>query len=213
MILGAITLDFLAVLFGGVTALLPIFAQDILDVGPWGVGLLRSMQALGALCTASFLAYWPLKERAGTRLLQTVAVYGLAILIFGISTNFLLSLVCMFVTGVADMVSVFIRLTLVQIDSPDAMRGRVTAVNTLLTGASNSLGEFESGAVAALIGAVPTVIVGGVASILLAVIWARLFPELRKRDRLIPDARERAAEPDVKTGEAEPASSGSARIG
>jgi MFS family permease len=191
-ILGAITLDFVAVLFGGVTALLPIFAQDVLHVGPWGVGLLRSMQALGALCTASLLAYWPLKERAGARLLQSVAVYGLAILIFGLSTDFLLSLVCMFVVGAADMVSVFIRLTLVQIDTPDAMRGRVTAVNTLLTGASNSLGEFESGAVAALIGAVPTVLLGGAASILLAVVWARLFPELRDRDRLIPEARESA---------------------
>ncbi len=192
-ILGAITLDFVAVMFGGVTALLPIFAQDVLEVGPWGVGVLRSMQAVGALCTASFLAYRPLRERAGARLLQAVAIYGLAILIFGSSTNFLLSLVCMFVAGAADMVSVFIRLTLVQIDTPDAMRGRVTAVNTLLTGASNSLGEFESGAVAALIGAVPTVILGGVASILLAAIWARVFPELRTRDRLSPETRESAA--------------------
>jgi MFS family permease len=192
-ILGAITLDFVAVLFGGVTALLPIFAQDVLGVGPWGVGLMRSMQALGALCTASLLAYWPLKERAGARLLQAVAVYGVAILAFGLSTDFLFSLVCMFVAGAADMVSVFIRLTLVQIDTPDAMRGRVSAVNTLLTGASNSLGEFESGAVAALIGAVPTVILGGAASILLAVVWAWLFPELRDRNRLIPEARESAA--------------------
>jgi MFS family permease len=192
-ILGAITLDFVAVLFGGVTALLPIFAQDVLGVGPWGVGLLRSMQALGALCTASFLAYRPLKQRAGARLLQAVAAYGLAILTFGLSTDFLLSLICMFVAGAADMVSVFIRMTLVQIDTPDAMRGRVSAVNSLLTGASNSLGEFESGAVATLIGAVPTVILGGVASILLAVVWARLFPELRDRNRLIPEARESAA--------------------
>jgi MFS family permease len=193
VILGAITLDFVAVLFGGVTALLPIFAQDVLHVGPWGVGLLRSMQALGALCTASFLAHRPLTAQAGARLLQAVAVYGVAILVFGLSTSFLLSLACMFVAGAADMVSVFIRLTLVQIDTPDAMRGRVSAVNTLLTGASNSLGEFESGAVAALIGAVPTVILGGAASILLAVIWARVFPELRNRDRLIPEARESAA--------------------
>jgi MFS family permease len=192
-ILGAITLDFVAVLFAGVTALLPIFAQDILGVGPWGVGLLRSMQAIGALCTASFLAHRPLKSRTGARLLQAVAVYGLAILTFGLSTSFLLSLVCMFVSGAADMVSVFIRLTLVQIDTPDAMRGRVSAVNSFLTGGSNSLGEFESGAVAALIGAVPTVIIGGSASILLAVLWAWLFPELRKRDRLIPEARKSAA--------------------
>jgi MFS family permease len=192
-ILGAITLDFVAVMFAGVTALLPIFAQDVLGVGPWGVGLMRSMQALGALCTASFLAYRPLNGRAGARLLQAVAVYGLAILTFGLSTSFLLSLVCMFVAGASDMVSVFVRLTLVQIDTPDAMRGRVSAVNSFLTGASNSLGEFESGAVAALIGAVPTVIIGGIASVLLAVIWARLFPELRNRDRLIPEARKAAA--------------------
>jgi MFS family permease len=191
-ILGAITLDFVAVMFAGVTALLPIFAQDILGVGPWGVGLMRSMQALGALCTASFLAYRPLNGRAGARLLQAVAVYGLAILTFGLSTSFLLSLICMFVAGASDMVSVFVRLTLVQIDTPDAMRGRVSAVNSFMTGASNSLGEFESGAVAALIGAVPTVIIGGIASILLAVIWARLFPELRHRDRLIPETRETA---------------------
>lgn len=192
-ILGAITLDFVAVLFGGVTALLPIFAQDILDVGPWGVGLMRSMQALGALCTASYLAYRPLTQRVGVRLLQAVAVYGLAILGFGLSESFLLSLACMFVSGAADMVSLFVRQTLVQIDTPDAMRGRVSAVNSLLTGASNSLGEFESGAVAALIGAVPTVIIGGIGSILLAVIWGRLFPALRHRDRLLPE--ERSSEP------------------
>jgi MFS family permease len=192
-ILGAITLDFAAVLFGGVTALLPIFAQDILDVGPWGVGLLRSMQALGALCTASFLAYRPLTQRAGMSMLWAVVVYGLAVVAFGLSTIFLISLACMFVVGAADMVSLFVRQTLVQIDTPDVMRGRVSAVHSLLTSASNSLGEFESGAVATFIGAVPTVILGGVASILLAGVWARLFVELRDRDRLIPDVQERAA--------------------
>jgi MFS family permease len=192
-ILGAITLDFVAVLFGGVTALLPIFAQDILHVGPWGVGLMRSMQALGALCTASFLAYRPLTERAGARMLQAVTVYGLAILSFGVSTIFILSLACMFVAGAADMVSLFVRQTLVQIDTPDAMRGRVSAVHSLFTSASNSLGEFESGALAALVGAVPTVLVGGAASILLAAVWAWLFPELRDRDRLVPEVRESAA--------------------
>lgn len=194
-ILGAITLDFVAVLFGGVTALLPIFAQDILNVGPWGVGLMRSMQAVGALCTASMLAYWPLTGRVGLRLLQAVAVYGAAILVFGLSTNFVLSLICMFVSGAADMISVFIRLTLVQIDTPDAMRGRVSAVNSLLTGASNSLGEFESGAVAALIGAVPTVILGGAASISLAFVWGWLFPELRLRDRLIAQTKDSSSSP------------------
>ena len=186
-VLGAITLDFAAVLFGGVVALLPIFAQDILGVGPWGVGFLRSAQAVGALCTASYLAHRPLRTRSGLRLLQAVGVYGIAILAFGLSTDFLLSLACMFVVGAADMVSVFIRLTLVQIDTPDSMRGRVSAVNSLFTGASNSLGEFESGALAALIGAAPTVVIGGLASVLLALLWSRLFPALRDRDRLIPE--------------------------
>jgi MFS family permease len=194
-ILGAITLDFAAVLFGGVVALLPIFAQDILNVGPWGVGFLRSAQAVGALCTATYLAHRPLRERSGLRLLQAVGVYGIAILAFGLSTDFLLSLACMFVVGAADMVSVFIRQTLVQIDTPDAMRGRVSAVNSLFTGASNSLGEFESGALAALIGAAPTVVIGGLASALLALLWSRLFPALRERDRLIPEP---VAPPDAR---------------
>jgi MFS family permease len=194
-VLGAITLDFAAVLFGGVVALLPIFAQDILGVGPWGVGFLRSAQAVGALCTASYLAHRPLRERSGLRLLQAVGVYGIAILAFGLSTDFLLSLACMFVVGAADMVSVFIRQTLVQIDTPDAMRGRVSAVNSLFTGASNSLGEFESGALAALIGAAPTVVIGGLASALLALLWSRLFPALRERDRLIPEP---VAPPDAR---------------
>jgi MFS family permease len=193
-ILGAITLDFVAVLFGGVTALLPIFGQDILHVGAFGVGLLRSVQAVGALCMASYLAHRPLQRRAGLHLLQAVAVYGAAILGFGLSHSFLLSLVCMFVAGAADMVSVVIRMTIVQIDTPDEMRGRVSAVNSLFTGASNSLGEFESGAVAALIGAVPTVILGGLASMSLAVIWAWLFPLLRHRDRLIPESASRPGE-------------------
>jgi MFS family permease len=191
VILGAITLDFVAVMFAGVTALLPIFAQDILHVGPWGVGVLRSMQAVGALCMASLLAHYPLTDRrAGPRLLQAVGVYGLAILTFGLSANFVLSAACMFMAGAADMVSMVIRQTLVQIDTPDSMRGRVAAVNSFVTGASNSLGEFESGAVAALIGAAPTVIVGGVASIGLALLWPRLFPALRERDHLVSRVRE-----------------------
>ncbi|HEX2725063.1 MAG TPA: MFS transporter [Beijerinckiaceae bacterium] len=205
VILGAITLDFIAVMFGGVTALLPIFAQEVLNVGPWGVGVLRSMQAVGALCMATLLAHWPLTDRrAGMRLLQGVAVYGLATVVFGLSTNFFLSAACMFVIGAADMVSLVVRMTLVQIDTPDSMRGRVAAVNSFLTGGSNSLGEFESGAVAALIGAVPTVIIGGIASIGLAVLWARLFPNLRDRDRLIPEPREEAHEAGKR--EAAPAS-------
>ena len=193
-ILGAITLDFVAVLFGGVTALLPIFGQEVLHVGAFGVGLLRSTQALGALCMASYLAHRPMTQRVGLRLLQAVAVYGAAIAAFGLSTSFALSLFCMFIAGGADMVSVVIRMTIVQIDTPDEMRGRVSAVNSLFTGASNSLGEFESGAVAALIGAVPTVVLGGLASMSLAVLWGWLFPLLRNRDRLIPEATSRSTD-------------------
>jgi MFS family permease len=193
VVLGAITLDLMAVLLGGVSALLPIFAEDILHVGAWGVGFLRSMQALGALCMASFLAHRPIRAKAGVHLLRAVAVYGVATIGFGLSTNLVVSLGCLFAVGAADMVSLVIRQTLVQIDTPDAMRGRVSAVNTMFTGASNSLGEFESGALAALIGAVPTVILGGAASVLLAILWSRTFPRLRERDHLVPEPSQQAA--------------------
>jgi MFS family permease len=195
VILGSLTLDLVAVLLGGVTALLPIFAQDILHIGPLGLGLMRSTQALGALCTASLLAHWPISRRSGPRMLQAVGVYGLAIIGFGLSTDVILSFACLFVVGAADMVSVFVRQTIIPLETPDAMRGRVSAVDSFFSGASNSLGEFESGALAAMIGAVPTVVIGGVASIVLAFTWSRLFPELRQRDRLIPEPVERAAAP------------------
>ncbi|MEH3144697.1 MAG: MFS transporter [Methylobacterium frigidaeris] len=185
VVLGAITLDLVAVLLGGATALLPIFAQEVLHVGPLGLGLLRSMPALGAVATAVFLAYRPLTHRAGPRLLIAVAVFGAATIGFGLSTALPLSMACLFVTGAADMVSVYIRQSLVQGETPDAMRGRVAAVNTVFIGASNELGEFESGTLAALIGAAPAVVVGGVATLVVAGLWGRLFPALRARDRLI----------------------------
>jgi MFS family permease len=185
VIFGAISLDLFAVLLGGATALLPIYARDILQVGPWGLGLLRSMPAVGAAVMALFLAYRPLTRRTGRRMFQAVAIFGLATIGFGLSTSLPLSLACLFVLGAADMVSVFVRQTLVQIDTPDAMRGRVSAVNTVFIGASNELGEFESGAVAALIGTVPAVVVGGLGTLLVAALWARWFPELRDRDRLV----------------------------
>jgi MFS family permease len=198
VIFGAITLDLVAVLLGGATALLPIFAQDVLHVGPWGLGLLRSAPAVGALSMAILLAHRPLQRHSGKRMLQAVAVFGLATIGFGFSTSFVVSLACLFVAGAADMISVFVRQTLVQGDTPDALRGRVAAVNTVFIGASNELGEFESGALAALIGAVPAVVAGGIATVAVAALWAKRFPALAERDRLIAEQRDhatRAGEP------------------
>ena len=185
VILGAISLDLFAVLLGGATALLPIFARDILAVGPWGLGLLRSMPAAGAVAMALWLAYRPLRRKSGLRMFQAVAVFGLATIGFGLSSSLGLSLVCLFVLGAADMISVVVRQTLVQLDTPDAMRGRVAAVNTVFIGASNELGELESGVLAALIGTVPAVVLGGLGTLAVAGLWARWFPELRRRDRLV----------------------------
>jgi MFS family permease len=176
-ILGAISLDLFAVLLGGATALLPVYARDILAVGPGGLGLLRSMPAVGALAMALWLAAHPLVRASGRRMFQAVAVFGL-------STNLVLSCGLLVVLGAADMVSVYVRQTLVQWDTPDAMRGRVAAVNSVFIGASNELGQFESGAVAALIGTVPAVVVGGIGTLGVVLLWRRWFPELASRDRL-----------------------------
>lgn len=186
VVLGAISLDLVAVLLGGATALLPIFAAEILHVGPLGLGALRSMPAAGAVVTAILLAYRPLERHAGKRMLQAVAVFGVAITAFGLSTSLPLSMACLFVTGAADMISVYVRQTFVQGETPNSMRGRVSAVNTVFIGASNELGEFESGTLASLVGAVPAVVAGGLATILVAVLWGRLFPALKARDRLLP---------------------------
>ncbi len=183
-IFGAISLDLFAVLLGGATALLPIFARDILDAGPGGLGLMRSMPAVGALLVALWLAQRPLQSRSGLRMFQGVAIFGVATIGFGLSTSLVLSCVCLFVLGAADMISVFVRSTLVQFDTPDAMRGRVAAVNSVFIGASNELGEFESGAMAAAIGTVPAVVVGGLGTLAVCGLWMRWFPELRYRDRL-----------------------------
>jgi MFS family permease len=185
VIFGAISLDLFAVLLGGATALLPIYARDILLVGPWGLGLLRSMPAVGAAVMALVLAYRPLSRHTGRWMFQAVAIFGLATIGFGVSESLPLSLACLFILGAADMVSVFVRQTLVQIDTPDVMRGRVSAVNTVFIGASNELGEFESGTLAALIGTVPAVVVGGLGTLAIAALWARWFPALRDRDWLI----------------------------
>jgi MFS family permease len=186
VVLGAIGLDLIAVLLGGATALLPIFAADVLHVGPLGLGALRSMPAAGAVLTAILFAYRPLQRHAGLRMLQAVAVFGLATVGFGLSTSLPFSMACLFVTGAADMISVYVRQTFVQGETPDAMRGRVSAVNTVFIGASNELGEFESGLLAAAVGAVPAVVLGGLATVAVAAAWGRIFPALRARDRLLP---------------------------
>ena len=184
LVLGAISLDLFAVLFGGAVALLPMFAKDVLMVGPWGLGLLRAAPAGGALLMSILLTRWPLRRRTGARLLGAVAVYGLVTLVFGLSTNFVLSLAALAIGGAADMVSIVVRQTLVQLETPDAMRGRVSAVNSVFIGASNQLGEFESGATAAWLGPVGSVVLGGVGTLLVAVLWWRWFPQLARRDRL-----------------------------
>jgi MFS family permease len=184
VVLGAISLDLFAVLLGGATALLPMFAKDVLHVGPWGLGLLRSAPAAGALLTSVLLARFPIDSRAGAKLLWAVALFGAMQLVFGLSTVFWLSMAALSVSGAADMVSVVVRQTLVQLETPDPMRGRVSAVNSLFIGASNQLGEFESGASAALLGAVGSVVLGGAGTLLVAALWWRWFPDLAARDRL-----------------------------
>ena len=183
-VLGAISLDMFAVLLGGATALLPIYARDILHTGPWGLGLLRSATAVGALGMALWLARHPFRGNAGRRMFAAVAMFGIATIVFGISRWFALSLVALTVLGASDMISVVVRQSLVQLWTPDHMRGRVSAVNTLFIGTSNQLGEFESGVTAAWLGVVPSVIVGGAGTLAIVLLWMRLFPALVSVDRL-----------------------------
>jgi MFS family permease len=185
VLLGAIALDLFAVLLGGVTALLPIYAKDILHTGPEGLGLLRSSPAVGALIMAIVLMQWPIERRVGRYLLIAVAVFGAANLVFGISTHMALSVVALMVAGAADNVSVVTRMTLMQLETPEDMRGRVAAVNTLFIGGSNQLGEFESGATAAVWGPVGSVVFGGLATIGVALAAIKIFPDLAHRDRMI----------------------------
>ncbi len=185
VLLGATSLDLFAVLLGGATALLPIYARDILHTGPEGLGLLRAAPAAGALLMSLVLMRWPLKRHVGHRLLGAVAVFGLATVVLGLSSHFWLSLLALAITGAADNISVVTRLTLVQLETPDAMRGRVSAVNSIFIGASNQLGEFESGATAAWMGPVLSVVAGGVGTVLVAAAWLRLFPTLARRDRMV----------------------------
>ena len=184
VILGAISLDLFAVLLGGATALMPIFARDILETGPWGLGLLRAAPATGAIAMSIVLSRVPLAGAVGRKMFAAVGVFGVATLVFSLSSNLYLSLVALAALGAADNVSVVIRHSLVQLSTPDDMRGRVTAVNSLFIGTSNQLGEFESGVVAALLGAVGSGIVGGLGTLIVAIAWMRLFPALRDIDRL-----------------------------
>lgn len=184
VLLGAISLDLFAVLFGGAVALLPVFAKDILHVGPAGLGILRAAPAVGALLAAIVLTRRPVRERAGRTLLVVVAVYGLSIVVFGLSTSMWLSLLALAVGGAADMVSVVLRQTILPLVTPDRLRGRVSAVEMVFISASNELGAFESGVAAALIGAVPAVVIGGVLTVAIAVSWTRFFPALARVDRL-----------------------------
>ena len=183
-ILGAISLDLFAVLLGGAVALLPIFARDLLHIGPWGLGILRSAPAVGAATVAFLMASFPLRRRAGVIMLVCVLIFGLATIVFGVSKSFAVSLVALLVLGASDMISVVVRSTLIQTRTPDEMRGRVGAVNLVFIGASNELGEFESGVTAAWLGPELAVLVGGIGTCVVVVLWAVLFPALRKVDRL-----------------------------
>jgi MFS family permease len=182
-ILGAISLDLFAVLFGGATALLPIYAHDILQTGPWGLGVLRAAPAVGALTMASILARHTIQRRMGMRMFAAVIIFGLATIVFAVSHWLWLSILALVAMGAADNVSVVIRVSLVQLATPDAMRGRVSAVNYLFVNASNQLGEFESGVTAALLGAMPAAVLGGLGTIIVGLSWMKLFPALRHIER------------------------------
>ena len=184
VILGVISLDLFAVLLGGVTALLPVFARDVYAAGPWALGFLRAAPGVGALSMALVLTRWQFERGAGKIMFAAVAAFGLSTIVFAFSHSLIVALVALAVLGASDMVSVVIRMTLVQLGTPDAVRGRVTAVNGLFIGASNQLGEFRAGTMASLIGAVPAVLVGGIGTLLIVTIWTRLFPELVRIERL-----------------------------
>jgi MFS family permease len=184
MVLGAISLDLFAVLLGGAVALLPVYAREILHTGPWGLGLLRTAPGVGAALMAVALAHRPLRGRAGPTLLWSVAGFGICTILFGVSTSLVLSLLALIFLGASDMISVIIRATLVQLRTPDEMRGRVMAVDMVFIGASNELGQFESGLTAQWFGAVPAVLLGGVGTLAVIALWAWKFPELRRAGKL-----------------------------
>jgi MFS family permease len=184
LILGSISLDLFAVLLGGAVALLPVYAREILQTGPWGLGLLRSAPALGAATMALTLAYRPMRRNAGRTMLWCVAGFGAFTILFGISHSLVLSLIALVFVGATDMVSVIVRATLIQVHTPDEMRGRVNAVDMIFIGASNEFGQFESGLTAHWFGTVPAVVLGGIGTLVVTALWAWRFPELRNADRL-----------------------------
>jgi MFS family permease len=184
ILLGVMSLDLFAVLLGGATALLPLFASDILHAGPRGLGLLRAAPGAGAALTAGLLTLWPLSRRIGVSMFGGVAFFGICTVIFGLSQSFTVSLAALFLLGCGDMISVYVRNMLTQLETPDVIRGRVSAVSSMFVGASNELGEFESGATARWWGAVPAVVVGGAATLMVVLLWMRWFPQVRKLDRL-----------------------------
>ncbi|HEX4022352.1 MAG TPA: MFS transporter [Acidobacteriaceae bacterium] len=188
LLLGVTTLDLFAVLLGGAVALMPIFAEDILHVGPRGLGVLRAAPAIGALIVSVFLTWQPMQRRAGVRMLICVGVFGAATVVFGLSRNLILSLAALLVVGAADMVSVVVRSSLIQLATPQQMRGRVSAVNYLFIGASNEFGDFESGVTAQWWGAVRAVVIGGIGSLVVTGLWSVMFPSLRQVDQLSEDA-------------------------
>jgi len=197
IILGAVTLDLFAVLLGGAVALLPVYAREILRTGPWGLGILRSAPGVGAAITAILIAHHPLRRKAGSTMLWCVAGFGVFTIVFGFSHHLLLSLLALFLVGATDMVSVIVRATLVQLNTPDEMRGRVSAVNMLFIGASNEFGQFESGITAQWFGAVPAVIYGGLGTLVVVGLWAWRFPQLRKVNELAPTRKEMPEECNV----------------
>jgi len=182
LVLGSMSLDLFAVLLGGAVALLPVYAQAILKTGPWGLGLLRCAPGVGATLMAALLAYRPLRRKMGSTLLWCVGAYGVFTILFGISRSLVLSMAALMLVGASDMVSVIIRATFLQLGTPDEMRGRVNAVDMIFIGASNQVGQFESGVTAQWWGTVPAVIVGGVGAIVIAGLWGWIFPELRKAE-------------------------------
>jgi hypothetical protein len=189
LILGAITLDLFAVILGGVFALLPVFARDVFEAGPWGLGLLRASPGVGALVAAVIMTHRPPRRWVGRIIFGSVATYGVAIIVFALSRSFLLSMLVLGILGAADMISVVIRMTLVQLETPDDMRGRVAAVNSLFVTASNQLGEFRAGLMAAWLGTIPAVLVGGVGALIVVVIGRRAFAELYRVETLDSTAR------------------------
>jgi MFS family permease len=194
LILGAISLDLFAVLLGGAVALLPVYAREILMTGPWGLGILRSAPGIGAAAMAVYLAHKPLGDRVGAKMLWCVTGFGVFTILFGISRSLTLSLIALVLVGATDMVSVIVRGTLIQVATPDEMRGRVNAVDMVFIGASNELGQFESGLTAHWFGTVPAVVLGGVGTLAVTAVWAWLFPDLRRADRLTGLLATQAAE-------------------